>query len=223
MVGFSGSSADKGSACNAGDPGSIPGWGRCPGEGIGYPLQYSWASLVAQMVKNPPAVWETWVRSLGWENPLEESMATHSSILENSGEFWRILENPMDRAVWRATVHSVAKSQTWLKWLRTQCIPQNNKVHLTAILNNYGAYSCRQFPTKNRIFFLLQCHRACGILVHRLGIELVLPAVDARSLSHWTTREISKIWFSNSIFWNHKTLPIHVAFLLDNIMEIYQN
>ena len=67
---FPGSSVGKESACNAGDPGSIPGLGRSVGEGIGYPLQYSlqysWASLVAQLVKNTPAVWETWVRSLGW-------------------------------------------------------------------------------------------------------------------------------------------------------------
>ena len=59
------SSAGKESACDAGDPGSIPGLGRSPGEGIGYPLQYSWASLVAQLVNNLPAVWETWVQSLG--------------------------------------------------------------------------------------------------------------------------------------------------------------
>ena len=52
---------NKETACNAGDPGSIPGSGRSPGEGIGYPLQYSWASLVTQLVKNPPAMWETWV------------------------------------------------------------------------------------------------------------------------------------------------------------------
>ena len=54
---------------------------KSPGEGIGYPLQYSWASLVAQLVKNPPAMWETWVRSLGWEDLLEKEMAIHSSIL----------------------------------------------------------------------------------------------------------------------------------------------
>ena len=52
-----------------------------PGEWIDYPLQYSWASLVAQVVKNPPAVWETWFRPLGWEDPLEKGKATHSSIL----------------------------------------------------------------------------------------------------------------------------------------------
>ena len=62
-------------------PGSIPGSRRSPGEGIGYPLQYSWASLVVQTVKNPPAMQETWVQSLGLEDPLEEGMATHSSIL----------------------------------------------------------------------------------------------------------------------------------------------
>ena len=63
------------------DPGLIPGLGRSPGEGIDYPLQFSWASLVAQLVKNPPAVQETWVQSLGWEDPLEEGKATHSIIL----------------------------------------------------------------------------------------------------------------------------------------------
>ena len=58
---FPSSSAGKESACNAGDPGSISGSGRSDEEGIGYPLQYSWASLMAQLVKNPPAMWETWV------------------------------------------------------------------------------------------------------------------------------------------------------------------
>ena len=65
---------------------------------------YIWASLVAQMVKNLPAMWETWVRSPGWEEPLQEGMATHSSILA-----WRI---PMERGAWWATVHGVEKSQT---------------------------------------------------------------------------------------------------------------
>ena len=69
------------SACNAGDLGSIPGLGKSPGEGKGYPLQYSWASLVAQLVKNLPAMQETWVPSLGWEDPLKKGKATHSSIL----------------------------------------------------------------------------------------------------------------------------------------------
>ena len=63
----------------------IPGSGRSAREGISYPLQYSWASLVAQLVKNRPAMQETWVRSLGWEETLEKGKATHSSILA-----WRI-------------------------------------------------------------------------------------------------------------------------------------
>ena len=81
LPGFSGSSADKESTCNAGHPSSIPGLGQYAGEGIGYPLQYSWASLMAQQVKNPPALQETWVQTLGWEDPLEKGRATHSSIL----------------------------------------------------------------------------------------------------------------------------------------------
>ena len=89
------SSVGKESACHARKPGSIPGSGRSAGEGISYPLQYSWASLVAQLVKNPPEMRETWVWSLGWEDLLEKGKATHSSILA-------------------CTVHGVAKSQTQL-------------------------------------------------------------------------------------------------------------
>ena len=89
-MGFSGSSTGKESACNAGDLGLIPGS----------------ESLVAQMVKNLSVVRETWVRSLGWEDPLEKGKATHSIILA-----WRI---PMDRKAWWATVHGVTKSRTQL-------------------------------------------------------------------------------------------------------------
>ena len=67
------------------NPVPIPPSGRSAGEWIGYPLQYSWAFLVAQLVKNPAAMWETWVRYLGWKDPLEKGKATHSSILA-----WRI-------------------------------------------------------------------------------------------------------------------------------------
>ena len=80
-MGFPDISIDKESACNAGDPIWIPGSGRSTGEGMGYSLQYSWVSLVAELVKNPPAMRETWVRSLSWEDPLEKEKATHSSIL----------------------------------------------------------------------------------------------------------------------------------------------
>ena len=81
MEGFPGSSVGKESTYNAGDSGLIPGLGRSPGEGIGSPLQYSWASLVAQLVKNLPAVQETWVQSLGWEDAVEKETATQSSTL----------------------------------------------------------------------------------------------------------------------------------------------
>ena len=67
--------------CNVGDLASIPVLGRSPGGRIGYPLQYSWASLEAQVIKNLPEMQETWVWSLVWDDPLEEGMATHSSIL----------------------------------------------------------------------------------------------------------------------------------------------
>ena len=83
--GFPGSSAGKESACNAEDPSLIPGSGRSPGEGVGYPLQYSWASLVTQLVKNLCTMQETWIRSPGWEDPLGKGAVTHSSILA-----WRI-------------------------------------------------------------------------------------------------------------------------------------
>ena len=85
LLGFPVNSDGKESTCNAGDPSLNPGSGSSAGEGIDYPLQYSWASLVAQLVKNPPTMRETWVRSLGWEDLLKKGKATHSSILA-----WRI-------------------------------------------------------------------------------------------------------------------------------------
>ena len=91
-MGLYDTSVGKESAYNAGDPGLIPGLGRSPGEGMGYPCQYSWVSLVAQTVKNLPAMQETWVQFLGWEDPLEKGMATQSSILS--------MGNPMDRGAW---------------------------------------------------------------------------------------------------------------------------
>ena len=99
LKGFHDISVSKESACNAGDPGSILGSGRPAGEGIGYPYQYSWASLVAQLVKNPPAMRETWVLPLGWEDSPGEGKGYP---LQYSG-----LEKSMD---W--IVHGVAKSWT---------------------------------------------------------------------------------------------------------------
>ena len=96
-TGFYGSSAGKESAYNAGDSGSIPGSGRSTGKGIGYPLQYFWAFPVAQLAKNSPAMWETWVWFLGWEDSLGKGTATQSSIL-----------------AWDYIVYGVAKSRTQL-------------------------------------------------------------------------------------------------------------
>ena len=84
--GFPDSSVGKESTCNVGDSGSILGSGRFTAEGIVYPLRHYWASLVAQLVEKPPAMQETWVRSLSWEDPLEKGKATFpSGIL-----VWRI-------------------------------------------------------------------------------------------------------------------------------------
>ena len=85
FLSISDGSVGKESACNAGGPGSIPGSGRSSGEGKGYPLQYPRASLVAQLVKNPSVMQETWVQSLGLEDPLEKGKANPSSTLA-----WRI-------------------------------------------------------------------------------------------------------------------------------------
>ena len=111
---FPGSSTGKESTCNAGDPSQTLELGRSPGEGTGYPLQYSWTSLVAQIGKNPLAMWETRVQYLGWQDSLEEGMATHFSILT-----WRI---PMDRGAWQAAVHDVTKESDVTKQLsKAQC------------------------------------------------------------------------------------------------------
>ena len=99
-MGFPDSSFGKESACNAGDPSSIPGSERSTGEGIGYPLQYSWASLEAQMVKNPPAMWETWIQSGFLRSPGEGK----GYPLQYSG-----LENSMDKGAWQVTVHGLQR------------------------------------------------------------------------------------------------------------------
>ena len=85
MAAFPDSSTGKEPAFYAGDPSSVPVSGRSTGEGICYLLQYSWASLVAQLVKNHPAMWKTWVRSLDWDDPLEKGKATTSVLWP--GEF----------------------------------------------------------------------------------------------------------------------------------------
>ena len=107
ILGFPDSSVGKESSCNAGDPGSIPGCGRFPGEGIGYPLQYSWTSLVAQLVKNLPA---------NAEDTRDVGLIPGSGRAPGEGNGnplqYSCLENPMDRGAWCAIVHGVSKSQT---------------------------------------------------------------------------------------------------------------
>ena len=100
-MGFPDGSVSKESACNAGDPGWIPGLGRSTGEGIGYPLQDFWASLMAQLVKNLPAMQEPWVLSLVWEDPLKKSVATHSIFLPGVSHGQRSLVS---------YIHGIAKS-----------------------------------------------------------------------------------------------------------------
>ena len=106
-VGYPSSSSGKESTCSAEGPGSIPGSGRSPGEEIGYPRQYCWASLVAQMVKHLPTVWETWVQSLRLGRSPREGKGYP---LQYSG-----LENSM-----ACIVYGVAKSQTGLSNFHTQ-------------------------------------------------------------------------------------------------------
>ena len=117
-MGFPGSSAGKESACSAGDPGSIPGSERFPGEEKDYPLQHSWAPLVAQTVKNLPATRETWVPSLGWEEPLEGG---HSNPLQ-----YPCLEYPYGQ--WSLAVLSswgCKESDTTEQRSTAQCICQS--------------------------------------------------------------------------------------------------
>ena len=95
ISGFPDSSVGKESACNAGDPGLICGSGGSAGEGIGYPLQYSWTCLIAQLINNLPAMWENWVWFLGCEKSPGEG---NSYPLQYSG-----LENSMDYTVYRVT------------------------------------------------------------------------------------------------------------------------
>ena len=127
---FPGSSVGKESTCYAGDPSSILGLGRSTGEGLSYSLQCSWASLVAPLVKNPPAMRETWVWSLGWEDTLEKGKATHSGILA-----WRI---PWTVCI----VHGVAKSRTRLSDFRFHpCSPLSSITIISATTITFSALS----------------------------------------------------------------------------------
>ena len=107
------SSVGKESTRNAGDPGSIPGSGRSPGEGIGYPLQCSLVSLVAQLVKNPPAMRETCVRSLGGEDPLEKGK--FAAAAAKSLQSFPTLCDPIDSSPLGSPVPGILQART-LEW-----------------------------------------------------------------------------------------------------------
>ena len=133
--GFPDNSVGKESACNAGDPSSIPELGRSSGEGIGYPLQYSWASLVAQLVKNPPAMRETWVCSL------EKGKATHSSILA-----WRIpwtIQSMVSQKVGQDWATFTFHEESPLHWLFKKGIYWLMELEIVEILGTSGVTGFR--------------------------------------------------------------------------------
>ena len=136
-LGFPGSSSGKEPGCNAEDPSLIPRSGRCPGEVIGYPLQYSWASLVAQVVKNLLVMQKAWVRSLGREHPLE-GMATHSSILA-----WRIpWTEDTGRLPWDHRESMGSQGQTQLSDLHLLTLSQLILLNIISVRSTHAfAYS----------------------------------------------------------------------------------
>ena len=153
---FPDSSVGEESTCSAGDPGLIPGSGRSAGEGIGHPPQCSWASLLAQLVKNLPAMQETWVRSLGWEDPLEKRKATHSSVLA-----WRIPWTLKTVGLQRvghdwATFTFFSLSFSLFYTLFTDQDPCFPDLPTIAEIVHYGS----AFPSWNISSVILPCHAA---------------------------------------------------------------
>ena len=132
-MGFPGSSASKESTCNTGDPGLVPGSGRSPGEGIGYPFQYSWVSFVAQLVNNPPAIQETWGLIPGFGRSPGKGKGYP---LQYFG-----LENYID-----CIVHGVSKSQTRLSdfhfHFSLAIVPQKKILRGKCLGGRYGHLAC---------------------------------------------------------------------------------
>ena len=144
--GFPDCSVGKESTCHAGDPGSIPGSGRSPREGIGYPHQDSWASLVAQLVKNLPTMQKTWVRSPGWKDSLEKGKGIHPSVLA-----WRI--------PW-----------TVLSWSQTRLSQFHSLIHVLFCLTHcYLKFVCIQVT--NSVFMLVQ---NCSYIVFQVLLNSII-------------------------------------------------
>ena len=160
---FPDSSAGKESACNARDPSLIPGSGRSPGEGIGYARQYSWASLVTQLAKYQPAMQETWVRSLGWEDPLE--MGTITTPVFWPGEFHRLWSMGSQRGGhdWTTfTFRGIYWDICSLLALRPpfpKCIDNNNKEYFPCQKHNTVNLDRTSFKSQP-----LKCHWSYVIL-----------------------------------------------------------
>ena len=136
---------------------------RFPGEGIGYPFQCSWASMVLQMVKNPPAMWETWIRSLGWEDPLEKGTATHSSTL-----IWRILwtEELAGYSPWGF------KESDMTEQLSLSCPPRNmvKNIHSSFIHNIQNLKTTKMPYDTGAIDWML-------VSTQKLRVEALIPNV----------------------------------------------
>ena len=161
------------------------------------------ASLVAQLVKNPPAMRETWVPSLVWEDPLEEGMATHSSILA-----WRI---PMDRGAWHATVHGLAKSG---RWLSTNLLKKKTK-KLSCHSYPPAYFMCQSYGV-TLVFastpcFLPLCAGSAGLLRPQMPLplpyQLIIPNAQLKChflhvqsccllAGHWSRHYFQIIWLN---------------------------
>ena len=165
---FPGSSVGKESTGNAGDPGSIPGLGRSAGKGRGYSLQSSRASLVAQLVKNPPAMQATWVRSLGWEDLLEKGVSLNvrhcdkqkgkwdglCMQLKDHGEYWAMTWK-IQKDTGTSAPATVSFSSSWLSgsWFRgshranLHPLPQGRQHPLTGLWGNTKTFPlCMKIP-----------------------------------------------------------------------------
>ena len=212
---FPGSSVGKESTCHAGDPGLIPGWVRFPGEGIGYPLQYFWASLLAQMVNNLPTMWETWVQSLDWEDPLEEGMKLHYSILA-----WRV---HMDRGTWWAT-WCCRESDTTEWWntahthTHTHTITEFLFIHCRRALSLFHVLSTVSHTVMNievhvsfQIFFKINIKKWNSWIILFWEISILFSSEYTNSYSHqWYTTVPVLYIFSNMFYFLFMTIAILV-------------